>query len=405
MLGGEIDVLLGIGYNRIYPEIVHTLPSGLQIMKSKFLPATPGEICCVGGPLGTVDRLVSIVGPQASMSYLAHLTSGQDTYVPRIDYFPTICPEPYKAVFKDYSESNSNKEAEKGEVPEENDGGKIKETVTEGKPGKRKNKKGKSTAEKKDLPAEETTKPVDDTASRKEPSTADNLKIEVNKLIKKSQFQLIIQVMNVFMFGILLAMMISMTTHSTADLNNTPTVRGKNTENSNMFLGKTTVRNIEPVTEEGRLKKRLKLEEDYEDPPRTMFKAKNVYSNSVNSKGHDNCSKNSEVSNLVQDPTSEFRIKNVGNKGVKRFKNKKFFVENVFKEKRFKRNVFKENKRIMKVLTMERIPDSREMKNLDSYGMFTRAHYHERRFLPEALSVERAETGRCENDPGDLPIV
>ena len=72
------------------------------------------------------------------MGYLAHLTSGQDTYVPRIDYFPTICPEPYKAVFEDYSESNSNKEAEKGEVPEENDGGKIKETVTEGKPEKNK---------------------------------------------------------------------------------------------------------------------------------------------------------------------------------------------------------------------------------------------------------------------------
>ena len=34
MLGGEIDVLLGIGYNRIYPEIVHTLPSGLQIIKN-----------------------------------------------------------------------------------------------------------------------------------------------------------------------------------------------------------------------------------------------------------------------------------------------------------------------------------------------------------------------------------
>ena len=157
VLGGEIDVLLGIGYNRIFPEIVYTLPSGLQIMKSKFMPATPGEICCVGGPLGTVNRLVSLLGPKASMSYLAHLMS--DTYIPRIDYFPTICPEPLKAVFEEYTENNGNKEVNKGEVPDDDDGKEIKKTVIEGKPGKKKNKKGKPTVEKKNLP---TTKPVDD---------------------------------------------------------------------------------------------------------------------------------------------------------------------------------------------------------------------------------------------------
>ena len=209
-----------------------------------------------------------------------------------------------EVVFEDYLEDNGNKKVEKGEVPEGNDGGKTTETATEGKPVKIKNKKGKPTAEKKDLPAEETTKPVDDTmmeataASKKEPSTADNLKIEVNKLIKKSQFQLIIQIMNMFMFGILLAMMLMMTMHSTADLNNTPTARGKNTGNSNVFFGKTTVRNIGRVNEEGRLKKRLKLEEDYEDPPRTMFKVKNMHLNSVNSKGHEKCSKTSK--SLIQ---------------------------------------------------------------------------------------------------------
>ena len=98
-----------------------------------------------------------------------------------------------------------------------------------------------------------------------------------------------------------------------------------------------------------------------------MFKAKNTYSNSVNSKGHDNCSKNSEVSNLVQDPTSEFRIKNIGNKGVKRFKNKKFFDMDTFNEKRFKRNVFKTKR----VPTVGRIPASWEMKDLNSckHGM------------------------------------
>ena len=124
----------------------------------------------MGGPLGTVTRLVNTVGPQVSMSYLTHLTSGQDTYISRIDYFPTICPEPHElldeAVFEDYLEDSGDEEVKKGEVPEESDGEKITKAVTEGKPAKIKNKEGKSAAEKKDRPAEKVTKPVDDTMTK-----------------------------------------------------------------------------------------------------------------------------------------------------------------------------------------------------------------------------------------------
>ena len=89
-----MDILLGIGYNKIYPEVIHTLPSGLQILKSRFLPAIQGEVCCVGGPLGAAQNLVNNIGARASMSYLAHLMSGYNNYKSKVDFFPSIYLKP-----------------------------------------------------------------------------------------------------------------------------------------------------------------------------------------------------------------------------------------------------------------------------------------------------------------------
>ena len=33
-LGGEIDMILGLGYNKVYPKVIHILPNGLKILKS-----------------------------------------------------------------------------------------------------------------------------------------------------------------------------------------------------------------------------------------------------------------------------------------------------------------------------------------------------------------------------------
>ena len=89
VLGGEVDMLLGIGYNKVYLEVVFTLPSGLQILKSRFLPvpARTGEVCCVGGPLGAAQCLINNIGAQATMSYLAHLMSGYNNYKSKVDYY------------------------------------------------------------------------------------------------------------------------------------------------------------------------------------------------------------------------------------------------------------------------------------------------------------------------------
>ena len=48
-LGGEIDAIIGIQYKNIYPEEYLTLPTGLKIYKSKFLPVKDDELACIGG--------------------------------------------------------------------------------------------------------------------------------------------------------------------------------------------------------------------------------------------------------------------------------------------------------------------------------------------------------------------
>ena len=66
-IGEEIDMILGLCYNKIYPEVIHTLPNGLQILRSKFILAVDGEVCCVGGPLGVLSPMVQNIGVKSAM--------------------------------------------------------------------------------------------------------------------------------------------------------------------------------------------------------------------------------------------------------------------------------------------------------------------------------------------------
>ena len=72
-LGGEIDVILGIKYNMLHPTVLFTMPNGLCIYKSKLLPANPGELACIGGPLESLDSIVATAGAKATIKYFGHL--------------------------------------------------------------------------------------------------------------------------------------------------------------------------------------------------------------------------------------------------------------------------------------------------------------------------------------------
>ena len=56
-LSGSIDMLVGIRLNCIFPELVHSLPSGLSLYKLKLRSSEPGIGYCLGGPFEVLDKL------------------------------------------------------------------------------------------------------------------------------------------------------------------------------------------------------------------------------------------------------------------------------------------------------------------------------------------------------------
>ena len=87
MLGGKVDMLIGIKYQNIYPELIHQFPSGLAVYKSKLLPAYPGQSACIGGPVGALEGLCHGFDGN-SLRYLVQLTQVMTNYTPRLEFFP-----------------------------------------------------------------------------------------------------------------------------------------------------------------------------------------------------------------------------------------------------------------------------------------------------------------------------
>ena len=91
VLSGKIDMIIGIKYANIYPELVHQFPSGLAVYKSKLLPAAPGELACIGGPVGALENFCHGFGGN-SLRYIVQLTQVMSSYAPRLEFFPETKP-------------------------------------------------------------------------------------------------------------------------------------------------------------------------------------------------------------------------------------------------------------------------------------------------------------------------
>ena len=76
--GGVTDALIGIHYNLIHPEPIHTLETGLCIFRSKLAPHKPGYIAMLGGPHSSFDALVNQSGGTARM--IAQFVEGLEMY-------------------------------------------------------------------------------------------------------------------------------------------------------------------------------------------------------------------------------------------------------------------------------------------------------------------------------------
>ena len=93
-LGGHVDMIIGISFNLVHPEVIHTFPDGLTVYKSKFLPANPGELACIGGPMASINNMVQNAGARSTIRHLSNFLSNMSAgYSPRMEFFPSSTPE------------------------------------------------------------------------------------------------------------------------------------------------------------------------------------------------------------------------------------------------------------------------------------------------------------------------
>ena len=91
----KVNMILGIRYQNIYPKPVHQFPNGLTVFKSQLLPAFPGALACIGGPVSALNNLSSAMGGQTAIRYMSTLvTDINSMYKPRIDFFPEFKQRP-----------------------------------------------------------------------------------------------------------------------------------------------------------------------------------------------------------------------------------------------------------------------------------------------------------------------
>ena len=85
-----MDMIIGIRYQNIYPELIYTYPNGLAVYKTKLLPHSSDEVLCVGGPVSTLEGIIENCGGH-SAAVIGHMTqfiTALKSHVPKAEYFP-----------------------------------------------------------------------------------------------------------------------------------------------------------------------------------------------------------------------------------------------------------------------------------------------------------------------------
>ena len=73
-----MDILLGIKYNNVFPELIHSLPCSLSIYRSRLASYKGMYDCCLGGPHSSFEVLTDIAGGTAQL--LSHFVEGLASY-------------------------------------------------------------------------------------------------------------------------------------------------------------------------------------------------------------------------------------------------------------------------------------------------------------------------------------
>ena len=83
-------MIIGIKFQKIFPEHVHTMSNGLTLFKSQLKPTSPGALACIGGPVEALQYLCEKAGRKSTMTYLSYLVQDLRNFKSRVDFFPSV---------------------------------------------------------------------------------------------------------------------------------------------------------------------------------------------------------------------------------------------------------------------------------------------------------------------------
>ena len=78
IVGGEVQMLIGIKYQSIFPKHLHTFPNGLTVFKSQLKPTCPRALACIGGLVQALEHFCGIIRLKDTMSYMAYLVQSTE---------------------------------------------------------------------------------------------------------------------------------------------------------------------------------------------------------------------------------------------------------------------------------------------------------------------------------------
>jgi hypothetical protein len=68
MVGGQVDILLGIQYLAHFPRLVHSLDNGLSIFEVRLTPSSPEVTAAIAGPHHSFNLILEQVGTRGMLS-------------------------------------------------------------------------------------------------------------------------------------------------------------------------------------------------------------------------------------------------------------------------------------------------------------------------------------------------
>ena len=67
VVGGQIDILLGIQYLSLFPKLVHSLDNGLSIFEVQLTPSSPEVTAAIAGPHQSFNLILDHIGDVVTM--------------------------------------------------------------------------------------------------------------------------------------------------------------------------------------------------------------------------------------------------------------------------------------------------------------------------------------------------